>query len=77
MYGDGSTSLVYGNLKKDSTTLQSIASNIPSYGPNFRGIINNVYKYTASSSTTLKTTVRGSNVGNVSASSSYLFAIKI
>ena len=77
MYGDGSTSLVYGNLKKDSTTLQSIASNIPSYGQNFRGIINNVYKYTASSSTTLKTTVRGSNVGNVSASSSYLFAIKI
>ena len=77
MYGDGSTSLVYGNLKKGSLVFQSIASNIPSYGSNFRGIINNVYKYTTSSSATLRTTISGSSAGNVSASSSYLFAIKI
>ena len=77
MTGKGNTSLVYGNLKNGSTTLQGVASNIPSYSSNFRGIISNVYKYTVSSSTTLRTTVSGTNAGNVSASSSYLFAIKI
>ena len=75
--GQGNTSLVYANLKKDSTTLQGVASNIPSLNSVFRGFISNVYKYTVSSSTTLRTTVSGTNAGNVSASSSYLFAIKI
>ena len=78
MFGTGTiNTLTYGELKNGSNTIQSLASNIPSDGGTFRGFISNVYKYTTSSSATLTTSVRGNTNGTVSASSTYLFAIKI
>ena len=77
MFGTGTiNTLTYGELKNGSNTLQSLAANIPSDGGTFRGFISNVYKYTTSRSATLSTSVRGNN-GTVSASTTYLFAIKI
>ena len=78
MFGTGTiNTLTYGELKNGSNTIQSLASNIPSDGGTFRGFISNVYKYTTSSSATLTTSVRGNTNGTVSASTTYLFAIKI
>lgn len=78
MFGTGTiNTLAYGELKNGSSTLQSLASNIPSDGGTFRGFISNVYRHSSSSSATLTTSIRGATNGTVSSSTSYLFAIKI